>query len=112
MGKPNYTVVLTPSADQDLAEIFQYVAGQLNAPGTAAQLVAKLHQTLVSLAFMPQRHVLAKDNFLSKQGFRVLPKANYLIFYVSDKSAKQVIIHRVLSAKRNYLKLFHQDKPK
>ncbi|MDR1452942.1 MAG: type II toxin-antitoxin system RelE/ParE family toxin [Candidatus Margulisbacteria bacterium] len=109
MGKPNYTVVLTPSADQDLAEIFQYVASQLNAPDTAAQLVAKLHQTLAGLVFLPQRHALVKDNFLSKQGFRVLPKANYLIFYVSDKNTRQVIIHRILSAKRNYLKLFQQN---
>ncbi|GBR75648.1 toxin ParE [Candidatus Termititenax persephonae] len=106
MGKPNkYAVTVTPSADQDLGGIFQYIARQLSAPDTAVKLVAKLYKTISNLTFLPKRHSLVKDVFLRKQGFRILPVDNYLIFYVTDETLKQVIIHRVLAARRNYLEL-------
>ena len=104
-----YEVTVTPSADGDLDEIFTYVAEKLKVPDTAAKLVERIYSGLKSLNTMPKRFPLSRDAFLAKQGFRLLPVDNYLAFYVVDEDTKHVIVHRVLYAKRQYIKLFCPD---
>lgn len=104
-----YKVVVTPSADQDLEEIFEYIATQLKVSEIASNLILKLYDSMQSLSTMPKRCPLSKDRFLAKQGFRTMLTQNYIIFYVIDKGKEQVIIHRILYAKRNYTALFVYD---
>lgn len=100
-----YNVLVTPSADRDLDEIFEYVAVRLNAPLTADKLVLRLFNAMSALSFSPWRCPLSKDPYLAKQGFRNLFAESYIIFFVVDDNAKNVIIHRVIYAKRNYVNL-------
>lgn len=104
-----YNVVLTNKADLDFADIFAYVAVTLTTPKAASDLVLKLHNSMQALSTSPFRCPLAKDNYLAAQGFRTLIIGNYVVFYVVDKSIRQVIIHRILYAKRNYLRLFKNE---
>jgi len=101
-----YEVVITPGADQDLGEIFEYIASYLKAPLAALNLVEVLHASLKELSVMPYRHSLSKDPFLAKQGFHAFIVENYLIFYVVDDCTETVIVHRIVYAKRNYRDLF------
>ena len=98
-----FKVIVTSDADRDMDEIFSYVSKNLQEPGTAFGLVEKIYSALHSLSNMPERHPLSRDTYLAKQGFRLLPIDNYLAFYVVDKTAMRVIIHRVLCGKRNYI---------
>ena len=104
-----YKVVVTSDADRDMDEIFAYVSEKLRAPGTAMNLIERMYTALNLLSEMPECHPLSRDTFLAKQGFRLLRLDNYLAFYVVDKDAMQVVIHRVIYGKRNYVKLFLAD---
>jgi len=101
-----FKVVVTSDADRDMDEIFTYVSASLQEPDTALGLAERIYAALNSLSNMPERYPLSRDTFLAKQGFRLLPIENYLAFYVVDKAAMRVIIHRVLYGKRNYIQLF------
>jgi len=101
-----YNVVITSDADKDMDEIFAYIADELLEPKVALDLVERIYSALKSLEDLPERHVLSRDSFLAKQGFRVMPIEKYLAFYVIDNVKKRVIIHRVIYGKRNYAKLF------
>jgi len=101
-----YNVLVTPSADKDLDEIFSYVSEELLVPNTALKLIDTLYEALYSLSDMPKRNPLSRDTFLAKQGFHVLYVESYLVFYTVDEPEKQVVVHRVLYAKRNYKALF------
>jgi toxin ParE1/3/4 len=101
-----YNVTVTPGADRDMDEIFAYIAEKLKAPGAALNQIERMYTALNSLSAMPKRHPLSRDQFLAKQGFRLLPIDNYLAFYVVEDATNEVIVHRVIYAKRNYLKLF------
>jgi|SRR5680860_1222466 len=105
----NYNVVVTQSADRDLGEIFDYVASRLNGSVTAAKLVSRFFDNMSALSFAPFRCLLSKDLYHAKQGFRTLFVDNYIIFFVVDEELKQVIIHRVIYAKRNYRELFIRE---
>jgi addiction module RelE/StbE family toxin len=105
-GLAEYDVSLAPSADGDLDEIFNYIAVQLVEPETASHLIERLYEAIASLSFMPLRCPLSRDAFLAKQGYRVLPVENYIVFFVVGEPEKAVIVHRVLYGKRNYAALF------
>lgn len=101
-----YKVEVTSIADRDLGEIFEYVAVTLAAPKAATGLVSRLYDSMRSLSASPLRCPAAKDAYLARQGFRTLFVDNYIVFYVVNEDAKQVIVHRVIYAKRNYRQLF------
>jgi plasmid stabilization system protein ParE len=102
-----YCINITVSADIDLDNIFAHVARELRVPGTALKLVERLHEAIFSLSSMPARCPLSKDPFLAKQGFRILLAENYIVFFtIHETPSKQVVIHRVIYAKRNYAELF------
>ena len=101
-----YRVVVTSDADWDMDGIFDYVSEELQVPETACRLIERIYKALNSLSSMPERYPLSRDAFLAQQGFRLMSVENYLAFYVIDKTAGRVIIHRVLYGKRDYIKLF------
>jgi len=101
-----FKVVITSDADKDMDEIFEYISQKLHVPNAAANLVERIYNALKYLSAMPKRFPLSRDSFLAKQGFHILPIVNYLAFYVVDSAKKRVIVHRVISGKRNYTKLF------
>ena len=100
-----YKVVVTSLADCDLEEIFEYIAIDLNSPNAAADMVSRLYDSAKSLSNFPLRHPLVRDDYLARQGFRFLAVKNYVVFYVVNEAAKQVIIHRVLHSKQSYQRL-------
>lgn len=101
-----YKIEITRVADRDLGDNFEHVASQLFVPDTAAKLVSRLYDAISSLSESPLRYPLSRDNFLAKQGFRLLLVDNYIVFYVIDEPGKRVIVHRVVYARRNYRSLF------
>lgn len=104
-----YEIRVTESADRDIGELFEYVAGRLHAPMAASDLVTKLYDAIKSLSKMPRRFPLSRDAYLAGQGFHTLLVDNYMVFYVVDEGTKTVIVHRVLYSKRKFNKLFIRD---
>ncbi len=87
---------LTPAADADLAELWQYVA-QASGPSAADRVEAELHSTMLLLATSPGIGHVRTD--LADETLKVLAVHNYLIIYRPTTRPIQVI--RVLHGARD-----------
>ena len=86
-----YRVVVTPEAERDLDELFQFVA--LDNPAAARKFVAGLRQRLKTLASMPKRCPRAPEDGLDGLEIRHLVHVRYRIIFGID--GRTVAIPRV-----------------
>jgi toxin ParE1/3/4 len=88
-------------AEQDLAEIIDYIAMD-NLPAAAAFLT-KMETMLERLTEFPFLGSEAREVELRQLGYRYLVLENYLIFYTIQSD--NVLVHRILSGARDYLRI-------
>lgn len=89
-------IVYTFQAQQDLKNLYEYVAYSLLAPDAARSLYQKIVQSVRSLETMPNRNPLYKEEPWRSQGVRFLPVKNYLLFYTVNNETLTVSIARIL----------------
>lgn len=94
-----YNINITEAAEQDLAEIIEYIAS--DNPAAAIKLADKIDESILKLEDFPQIGVIPKNRRLERRGYRMLIIESYLIFYVIMDD-KTVEIRRVISGKRDY----------
>ena len=91
-----YRVLLTRQAQNDLAEIFDYISA--DSPENAAAFILAIERKVFSLASMPERSPLAPENSLLGTNYRHLVHGNYrLIFRTQGDS---VIVLRIIHGAR------------
>lgn len=89
-------LVYTLQAQQDLKNIYEYIAYSLQAPQAARSISQKLMQAAHSLETMPERNPLYREEPWHSYGLRFLPIKNYLMFYTIDKETDTVSIVRIV----------------
>lgn len=89
-------LVYTLQAQQDLKNIYEYIAYSLQAPQAAQNISQKLMQAAHSLETMPERNPLYREEPWHSHGLRFLPVKNYLMFYTIDKETDTVSIVRIV----------------
>ncbi len=94
---------INPLATEDLIEIRDYIAKELESPTAAMKVVGKIIENYEKLKEFPMigANLSAKLNI--KTDFRYLVSGNYIIFYRTDDEF--VYIYRILYAGRDYLKI-------
>ena len=100
-----YKIFVSDPALEDMDEIALYISTQLNTPETADNMLDAFHKAMLSLAKMPKRHPLVRDDFLASLGYRKLSVKNYFILYSVDDTAsekREVNVERVLYSVRNW----------
>ena len=100
-----YRVTTLRRAKKDLNNIFSYITEELNDSLLAISLLDAIEAQILSLTTMPNRFALVDDERLAKQGYRLIPVKNHLIFYIVDEQVKRVSIVGVLHSKRNWIDL-------
>lgn len=96
-----FSVEISPQAEKDLREIYEYIFFKLSSPKNAENQLARLEKAIYSLNQMPERfHRYDKEPWLSR-GLRFLTVDNYSIFYITDEIENTVSIVRVMYGKRN-----------
>jgi toxin ParE1/3/4 len=95
------TVRLLALAEQDLAEIYEYVAAD-NALA-ADRILARIEKDLASLASQPLLGRVSRDPDIARLGYRYLIIGDYLAFYRPEPAA--VLIYRILHGARDYADL-------
>ncbi len=91
----------THTARRDLRKIYAYIAHALLVPDTAMALTKEMIAAVHSLAYLPERNPLYKEEPWHSQGVRFLPVKRYLIFYTVQKDAGVVTVVRILFAERD-----------
>lgn len=81
-----YEIIITPAAENDLQEIFRYIATELLEPHTAINLRDRIEKEILKLDTMSDRHPLYKKEPWFSRGLRfflALPFSNrfYIICY-------------------------------
>lgn len=89
-------IVYTFQAQQDLKNIYEYIAYSLLVPDTARGMYQKLIQSAHSLESMPKRNPLYKEEPWHSQGLRFVTVKNYLLFYTVNDETGTVSIARIL----------------
>ena len=102
MPNSNYKLKFTPKAEEDLDEIYGYIATKLFAETAAESLMDKIENAFMRLEEYPFSCSFVFDEPLKSRGYRKLIVDNYIAFYLVNKSEKQVIIMRVLYGARDY----------
>lgn len=96
---PKYQISITEAAEQDLNDIFDYIANDNS--DAARRLAENIEQGILKLEDFPLMGAIPKKPRLARQGYRILIVDIYLVFYVL-LNEETVEIRRVISGKRDY----------
>lgn len=96
-----YEIIITPTAENDLQEIFRYIATELLEPQTAINLCDRIEQEILKLDTMSERHPQYKKEPWFSRGLRFFPVGNFLVFYITGEFDCTVHVLRVMYGGRN-----------
>ena len=74
---------------------------ELKSPETASGQLDRLEKNILDLDFMPDRFRLYEKEPWHSRGLRIMPVDNYLVFYITDHSAKTVTVIRIMYGGRD-----------
>ena len=98
------TCQVSPRAESDLDEIFQFIAN--DNPDAAFKLSLKFHEKFRQLAEYPG---LGRSYAHFRPGMRGIAVGRYIIFYRQIEGIDAIEVIRVIHGARNYPKLFRDD---
>ena len=96
-----FQVEISEQAENDLRQIYEYIAFELLAPENAEDQLNRLEKRIIGLSEMPKRFRLYEREPWRSRGLRVLPVDNYVVFYIPEEDKKIVMITRVMYAGRD-----------
>ena len=96
-----FDVKLSEQADNDLRNIYEYIAFELQSPENADGQLNRLEKVILSLEEMPERFKRYDKEPWHSQGLCIFPIDHYLVVYIPDLKLQQVTIIRVLYDRRN-----------
>ena len=97
-----YEVRLMNQAMRDLDDIYAYIAGNLQEPGVAAEMVDALESEILSLEYLPYRCSERRTGSFANSGYRQLMVKNYIVIYRVDEANKQVLVVTVRYARSSF----------
>ncbi|MCM1233211.1 MAG: type II toxin-antitoxin system RelE/ParE family toxin [Ruminococcus flavefaciens] len=97
----SFDVQISKQADQDLRDIYEYIAFELLAPENAVGQLERLEEAISKLDNMPEKYSRYEREPWRGRGLRVFPVDHYLVFYISDMETKVVTVIRVMYGGRD-----------
>ncbi|MCF0126972.1 MAG: type II toxin-antitoxin system RelE/ParE family toxin [Pseudobutyrivibrio sp.] len=96
-----YEVIISSQAEEDLREIFEYIAFELESPQNAVGQLERLEKSILSLDTKPNRFRMYEREPWHSRGLRVLPVDNFVVLYIPNEALKTVTIVRVMYCGRD-----------
>ncbi len=96
-----HKIVYTEEAEQDLVDVYCYIAMDLMVPETAKNQINRIMDAIKGLDELPLRHKLYQNEPWHSRGLKVLPVDSYLVFYTIIEEENTVAIIRVMYGGRN-----------
>lgn len=106
MEELEYSVELLPSAEEDLSNIYNYIANDLQSEINAKRIITKLETEIYKLELMPESFRLYEYEPWRSKGLRHFPVGNYEIFYIVDTDKKKVFVLNILYGKMNFQEIW------
>lgn len=98
-----YEVKITRQAQEQMAEIVDYISNELFVPEAASIFLDKMENSIMSLAEFPERFQLVKEEPWKTEEIHKLVVGNFLVYYWINKPEKKVQVTAVIYAKRDQI---------
>ncbi len=102
--KKEYSVELTPLAENQIIQIAQYIIEEFQALETALRVVGKIECELSKLKDMPDRIVLVASEPWRSRGVHKYVIGNYIAYFIIDEADLTVRITAVVLDRMNQKK--------
>lgn len=96
-----YKIELTKQAEDDLRNIFEYIAYTLLEPESATKTLERIENSILSLSELPNRFKAYENEPWNRRNLRLMPVDNFIVFYISTVEDKTVTIIRILYGGRD-----------
>lgn len=100
-------IIYTPQAREDLREIKNYIAQNLQNPGAAKNITDSIIKSIHRLSIMKNLGIELSEKTGRETEYRCLFSGNYGIFYIVSEDA--VRIYRILDLRTDYLKALFSE---
>ena len=97
----SWEAVYTEHAENDLRDIYEYIAFSLLEPEIAKRQARRIIDAVAKLNRMPLRFKIYDKVPWKSNGMRVMPIDNYLAFYLPVESRKTVVVIRIMYGGRD-----------
>ena len=97
-----YAVVVAKAAENDLADIADYLSGPLGNSKAALEFLDGFEQLVDSLETLPSAHAIVRDELLALAGYRWSAVGAYMAFFTIDEDSSTVNVERVLHGRMNW----------
>jgi toxin ParE1/3/4 len=94
-------VALTEQAEDDLRDIYEYIAFKLLVPETAISLIRRIKVRINKLNVSPTSYAVYPKEPWKSRGLRRRNEGNYAIFFVPVESKRTVVVLRVVYGGRD-----------
>ena len=98
MNRAKNTIRLLSAAEQDFADIIDYVLAEN--PLAATDLAERIEKNLLNLQANPRLGRIPNDEKLLRMGYRYLIVLDYLIFYKIE--GRTIFVYRIIDGARDY----------
>ena len=96
-----FEVRLSSQAKQDIGDIYDYIAHDLQNPFAAEGLLGRLEKAILSLDEMTERYRAYEKEPWHSRGLRLMPVERYIVYYTPDAESRIVRIVRVMYGGRD-----------
>ena len=99
-----YTIKRTDKFNDQLTDIIMYIAS-IHSNKEALEYLDYLEKEIYNLEQFPYIGNIPRYQPISKQGYRALICKQNIIFYKVNDEKEEIVLHIIVSAKRNYINL-------
>jgi len=96
-----FTIEVTDQANNDLRNIYEYIAFGLQSPENAGGQIDRLEDSILGLDRMPERFRVYEKEPWHSRGLRIMPVDNYCVLYIPDQEKAVVTVIRVMYGGRD-----------
>lgn len=96
-----FKVEITDDALQDLSDVYDYIAVNLQSPMNAERQLKRLMAEIMSLDVFPERHGVVDSEPLKEKELHFMPVDHYMVFYIIRE--QRVIVTNVLYSASNLI---------
>lgn len=96
-----FKIEISDQADNDLRNIYEYIAFELQSPENASGQLDRLEKCIMGLDQMPERFREYEKEPWHSRGLHIMPVDNYCVLYIPDMEKALVTIIRVMYGGRD-----------
>ena len=101
-----YEVILLPSAEEDLRNIYKYISQELKSEINAKRVISRIESEIYNLNILPESYHLIDFEPWRSKGVRHFPVGNYQVFYLVDNEKFKVNVLNILYGKMNFQEIW------